>query len=104
VGGRSVGVPGTVRLLERAHRLHGKLPWATLFGPAIELAERGFAVSPRLHQLLLQDHDLSPRARAYFCGADGKPRAVGSRLVNRPYAATLRQIAAQGADAFYTGP
>jgi len=104
VGGRSVGVPGTVRLLERAHRSHGKLPWAMLFEPAIELAERGFAVSPRLHQLLMQEHDLSPRARAYFFGADGKPRAVGSRLVNRPYAATLRQIAARGADAFYTGP
>ncbi len=52
VGGRAVGVPGTVRMLEAAHRLHGKLPWATLFQPAIGLAEQGFRISPRLHTQL----------------------------------------------------
>ena len=40
VGGRSVGVPGAVRMLELAHRQHGRLPWASLFQPAITLAER----------------------------------------------------------------
>ena len=52
VGGLAVGVPGALRMLERAHREHGRLPWATLFRPAIEIAERGFEVSPRLFQLL----------------------------------------------------
>lgn len=47
-GGLSVGTPGVLRMLELAHRAHGKLPWATLFAPAIALAEEGFAVSPRL--------------------------------------------------------
>ena len=58
VGGRAVGVPGTVRMLEMAHREHGKLPWATLFQPAITLAENGFQVSPRLHTLAKADAHL----------------------------------------------
>ena len=104
VGGRSVGVPGTVRLLETAHRRHGRLPWATLFAPAITLADDGFAVSPRLHTLIGLDRYLTqPRARAYFFDANGKPRAVGAVLRNPAYAATLRAIAAGGAEAFYTG-
>ncbi|MET0202852.1 MAG: gamma-glutamyltransferase [Casimicrobiaceae bacterium] len=103
VGGRSVGVPGTVRLLEGVHRRHGKLPWRALFAPAIALAENGFAVSPRLHALIAKEAQFSPAARAYFLDADGKPRAVGAILRNPAYAATLRRIAAEGADAFYTG-
>ena len=55
VGGRSVGVPGTMRLLETAHKSWGKLPWPRLFEPAIRLAEEGFAISPRLNGLLAQE-------------------------------------------------
>ena len=58
VGGRSVGVPGLLRMLELAHRDHGRLPWARLFQPAIGLAERGFAVSPRLAGLIATDKHL----------------------------------------------
>src|SRR5690606_26885969 len=47
IGGHAVGVPGVVKLLALIHRRHGKLPWAELFQPAIELAERGFSLSPR---------------------------------------------------------
>ncbi len=104
IGGRSVGVPGTVRLLETAHRRHGRLEWSTLFVPAIDLAERGFAVSPRLHTLIGLDRFLTqPRARAYFFDVNGKALPVGTLLRNPAYAATLRAIAAGGADAFYTG-
>jgi len=105
VGGRSVGVPGTLRVLELAHRKHGRLPWASLFVPAIELAERGFAVSARLHGALGNEKALlrDAAARAYFYQADGKPHPVGYVLRNPEFAATLRQIAAGGADAFYRG-
>ena len=48
LSGRSVGVPGVLRVLELAHRREGRLPWAELFQPAIELAENGFAVPPQL--------------------------------------------------------
>lgn len=105
VGGRSVGVPGTVKLLEEAHERWGKLPWSELFAPAIKLAENGFAISPRLHGLLALEKNLikDARAAAYFYEADGKPKAVGTVLKNPAFAATLRAIAGRGADAFYEG-
>jgi gamma-glutamyltranspeptidase/glutathione hydrolase len=105
VGGRSVGVPGTVKMLELAHREHGRLPWAALFQPAIRLAEEGFRVSPRLNTLLQADAHLrkDPAARAYFFGPDGEPLAVGTRLRNPAYAAVLRRIAREGASALYQG-
>ena len=104
VGGRSVGVPGTVRLLEAVHRKHGRLKWAALFAPAIALAEHGFALSPRLHALLAAEKYITqPRLRAYFFDANGKVLPVGTVLRNPAYARTLRAIAAKGADAFYTG-
>jgi len=105
VGGRSVGVPGTPRLLEIAHARHGRLAWKTLFEPAIELAEKGFPVSPRLHRLIGDDKGLAgePAARAYFFDARGEPKAVGTIVRNPQFAVTLRAIAAQGADAFYGG-
>ncbi len=104
VGGRSVGVPGVPRLLGDAHKAHGRLPWARLFEPALELAEQGFAVSPRLHALIASERYFrQPRIRAYFLDADGAPLAVGAHLANPAYAATLRTLAHEGADAFYRG-
>lgn len=107
VGGRAVGAPGVLAMLEQAHRQHGKLPWATLFEPAIALAENGFAVGERLHGLLGQVQVLredDPVARAYFFGADGQPRPTGYVLKNPELAAMLRQIAQQGAKALSQGP
>jgi gamma-glutamyltranspeptidase / glutathione hydrolase len=105
VGGKSVGVPGTVALMAAAHKAHGKLPWRTLFDPAIRLAERGFPMSPRLHKQVSVDRflKLDPGARAYFFDASGAPWPVGHRLKNPQYAATLRAIAARGPSAFYSG-
>jgi gamma-glutamyltranspeptidase/glutathione hydrolase len=105
VGGRSVGTPGVLRMLEAAHRQHGRLAWARLFEPAIRLADGGFAISPRLHALLTDDKHLArdPTARSYFYGADGAPKPVGTVLRNPQLAATLRAIAAGSADTFYRG-
>ena len=82
--GISVGVPGLVRMLELAHREHGKLPWNRLFQPAIELAERGFSISHRLTNLLSSEKLLrqTPSARNYFYTADGKNKPVGSLIKN----------------------
>ena len=105
IGGRSVGTPGVLRMLELAHRQYGKLPWSKLFEPAIQLAENGFAVSPRLHKLLSVDPFLKrdPVAAAYFYDQDGNARPVGYQLKNPELAKVLREIAAGGADAFYRG-
>ncbi|CAH1663181.1 Gamma-glutamyltranspeptidase [Hyphomicrobiales bacterium] len=106
IGGRSVGVPGTLRLLEDAHRRWGKLPWVDVIAPALKLAEDGFAVSPRLNGLLAAERDLPKNAlaAAYFYEPDGKPKAVGSILKNPAFATTLRAVASQGAKALYEGP
>jgi gamma-glutamyltranspeptidase/glutathione hydrolase len=107
IGGRPVGVPGTVRLLEAVHHDHGKLPWARLFEPAIKLAEDGFAVTPRLHWWLDSAKDFlinAPDLKARYYKADGSPLAVGDILRSPELAKTLRAIADHGASAFYTGP
>jgi gamma-glutamyltranspeptidase/glutathione hydrolase len=103
--GRSVGVPGVLRMLELAHAKHGRLPWRRLFEPAIRLAAAGFAVSPRLHRLVATDPLLGryAAARAYFYLPDGRPLPVGHRLKNPELAAVLRRVADEGADAFYRG-
>lgn len=105
VGGRSVGAPGVLRMLELAHRQYGRLPWASLFAPAIGLAEKGFAVSPRLNTMLQSERYLKNDsvAAAYFYDRDGKPWPVGHILKNHELATVLREIAMGGADAFYKG-
>jgi gamma-glutamyltranspeptidase/glutathione hydrolase len=105
VGGRAVGVPGLARLLEVAHRRHGRLPWADLFIPAIELAESGYPISPRVHRLLERASDLArdPAARTLFFDDSGRPKPAGTSITNPAFAATLRALAREGADAFYRG-
>ncbi len=106
VGGRSVGTPGTPRLMEEAHRRWGSANWGGLFEDAITLAEDGFPVSPRLAELVAGDAERLqrfPETAAYFF-PEGIPVAVGESLTNPAYADTLRQIAMRGSDAFYTGP
>jgi len=105
IGGRSVGVPGTTKMLELAHQQHGKLPWATLFQPAITLASNGFKVSPRLHTLLKNEKNLKsdPVAAAYFYDAKGEAWPVGHVLKNPAYALAMQKIAQQGAKALHEG-
>ncbi|NOT41737.1 MAG: gamma-glutamyltransferase [Alphaproteobacteria bacterium] len=104
LGGRSVGIPGTIAVLALAHKENGRLPWNVLFDPAIKLAEAGFPVGPRLAMLIDRDQGLPlvPGTAAYF-RPNGKALAVGDTLKNPDYAATLRDIAAKGADGFYKG-
>lgn len=106
VGGLSVGVPGLLRMLEDAHQEAGRLPWAELFAPAIALAEGGFPVSRRLHEQIAEDRHLKTfaDAAAYFFDSRGEPWPVDTRLTNFEFARVLREIASDGADAFYVGP
>lgn len=105
VGGRSVGVPGLLRMLALAHQRHGRLPWAALFQPAMDLAESGFVISPRLAYLLTQAPRLKedPQARAYFYDEQGLPKKAGTLLRNPLLADVFRTLARDGVDAFYQG-
>jgi len=104
-GGLSVGVPGNLRMMALAHARYGRLPWPALFQPAIRLARDGFAVSPRLHNILAQwgGTILSDWARGHFFNADGSALAAGTLLRNPEQAALFEQIAAKGPDYFYHG-
>ncbi len=107
VSGRSTGVPGVVAMLHMAHEDHGKRAWADNFAPGIKLAEDGFEVSPRMAMLvkIAADYALKnqPAAREYFFLEDGSPIEAGFRRDNKPYAASLRAIAADHR-AMYEGP
>lgn len=107
--GKAVGVPGQVALYKAAHDAAGIADWASLFAPAIRLAEEGFEVSPRLAGLLADERlrgairlDDLPGPAAYFY-PDGEPLPAGFIRTNPDYAATLRAIAEHGPSAFYTG-
>lgn len=107
--GRATGVPGAVALYEAAHEVHGKVEWESLFDGAIQLAKNGFVVSPRLAGLLESPRlrgvsrlDEHPVSSAYFY-PNGEPLAVGDVRDNAEYAAVLRLIATEGAEAFYRG-
>ncbi len=105
--GLSVGVPGVLRMLDLAHRGGGQLPWPELFRPAIDLAENGFPISPRLYTSILAARDriaAQPAAAAYFLTRSGKAKPAGTVLRNPELAATFREIAEHGAEVFYRGP
>ena len=106
-GGKSVGVPGNVRMMALAHQRYGKLPWAALFQPAIRLARGGFKVTPRLYNALSASRRtgaMSSEARAIFYGPDGNPLPVGTLVRNPAFAAFLEGLASRGPDSFYVGP
>ncbi|UXS34549.1 gamma-glutamyltransferase [Agrobacterium tumefaciens] len=107
VGGRSVGTPGTVRLLEEAHKRYGKAEWASLLKPAETLASEGFKVSPRLASLIASEGERLKKyaePRSYFFDTSGVALRNGALLKNPAYAETLSALAKGGADAFYKGP
>ena len=106
-GGKSTGTPSLVQMFEMAHEKYGQLRWHRLIQPAITLAEDGFTVSPRLATLIERDQDRlkrHPSTAAYFFHNDGSPLQAGDLLNNPAFAETLKLVAAQGAEAFRSGP
>ena len=105
-GGKSVGVPGNVAMLALAHGKLGKLPWATIFQPAIDLARGGYDVTPRMARSIAGSAETlgrTPEAKALFLNPDGTPKPEGSHIVNEALAQTLEAIAKAGPSAFYKG-
>ncbi|MBB1635172.1 gamma-glutamyltransferase family protein [Cupriavidus sp. UME77] len=112
--GRSIGTPGTLRVLELAHGEHGKLAWKDLFSPAIKLATDGFPIPPRMAAAIasaVSNPVTAPSIKrdaemaGYFLNADGTPRAVNTIIKNPALANVFSSVASGGADAFYkNGP
>jgi gamma-glutamyltranspeptidase/glutathione hydrolase len=104
--GLSVGVPGAVSLLELAHKEHGKVPWADLFGSSITAARKGFPVSPRLADWLAKMKHFAddPEARAIYYKADGTPKQVGDIVTNPDLADTMQRLATEGSRVLREGP
>lgn len=104
-GGLSVGVPGNLAMLDMAHRRYGRLKWATLFQPAISLAEHGFRVSRKMAVELREQPQMAqmPDIHRYLYHRDGTPIREGEILKNPELAQTFRLIAREGAKAFYSG-
>ncbi len=105
-GGRAVGVPGVVAMMEKVHRQHGKLPWAELFEDAIKLSEEGFEVSPKLAASIAKG--TNPALGRYeatwnYFFPDGKPLQAGVMKKNPELAMTFRRIALLGSTGFYKG-
>ncbi|TDZ78023.1 Gamma-glutamyltranspeptidase precursor [Mycobacteroides salmoniphilum] len=104
--GRSIGVPGILRMLHDAHSAHGTVPWRDLFTSAVQLADEGFDISPRLAAAISDSATslaLDHEASTYFLNADGSAKSSGTKLTNPAYAKTLGAIATDGPDAFYRG-
>jgi len=102
--GVAVGVPGMVRGTALALERFGNLSLAQTIAPAIELADAGFAATPRYADVSCNSRSQnSPESRAFFCpnGGGTLGPVVGSLVQNKPLAATLRLIAEKGPDCFY---
>jgi len=99
------GVPGSVAGLAAAHAAGGRLPWARLVEPAIELA-RGHRLTPRTAMLFnryRRDFEAFPSSARLFVRADGRPWRGGDLWENPDLAATLSRIRDDGPAGFYTG-
>ncbi|KAI8137296.1 gamma-glutamyltransferase, partial [Fennellomyces sp. T-0311] len=104
-GGLSVGVPGEIRGFELAHKRHGKLPWATLFEPAIRIARDGFKATPLLEGRLKSAESwlmTMPEWTEIFA-PNGTLAKAGDLIVRANLANTLETIALEGPDTFYKG-
>ncbi|XP_068422514.1 gamma-glutamyltransferase 5a [Clinocottus analis] len=103
-GSQWIAVPGEVRGYEQAHKLYGKLPWATLFQPAIKLARKGFPIPPIQGRYLSYiDSNETKALRDFYTDKNGKLMKIGDIVKFEKLADTLETIANQGPEAFYTG-
>lgn len=103
-GALSVGIPGEIAGLHKAWSEYGRLPWKTLFQPAIKLAKEGFVVSPYLGHTISETTDKisnDPGLRRVFA-PNGKFLQAGDTCYNVELGRSLEAIA-EGPEAFYNG-
>ena len=118
VGGKAIGVPGLVSMLDIAHKDYGLMDWKTLFEPAIKLSKNGFNISPRLYKAIKKDNYLYffPESKKYFYRKNKtyikmipkmldeiQPKKKHDILKNPDFANTLRIISLKRSKGFYEG-
>ncbi|XP_067377420.1 gamma-glutamyltransferase 5a isoform X2 [Channa argus] len=103
-GSQWIGIPGEIRGYEKAHKLYGKLPWATLFQPTIQMAREGFPLPQVQAQYIPYiDTNETQALRKLYSDKNGNLLKMGDTVKFEKLADTLEMIANHGADAFYTG-
>lgn len=105
-GGRAVGTPGVVAMMEKVHKRYGKLPWSDLFVDAIRLSEQGFEISPNLASSVQKK--VNPALGRYdaawhYFFPNGEPIKAGTIKKNPKLAMTFKRLALLGANGFYKG-
>ena len=114
LGYQSICAPPALRAYAEAHGKYGRLPWETVLAPAIEWAEEGYFVRPAMQTFFAEGSGMgraataerlafSAEGRALYCREDGQPKATGAGIRNPDLAKTLRIIASEGAETFYSG-
>ena len=114
VGYQAIATPGSLKAYFEAQTTWGVKDWAEIVAPAIGWAERGFVVRPHVAGWWAEGADMgrannvdrlqqSATGRDIYFRSDGTHKRVGDVVVNNDLGATLRLIAAEGADVFYTG-
>lgn len=114
-GAASVMVPGKLAVLSDVHERYGRLPWADVVAPAIDVARGGWLLRPHVVTVFSQDErrygrmnygeklGLSSDGRALYLRPDGSYKQLGERIVNPAFAESLEIIAAEGPSTLYGG-
>ncbi len=102
-GAKAVSTPGNAKHWETLAKEYGKLPWARLLAPAIQLADEGFLISAHTAKYIASEFPGFPEHAKSIYGKDGKPLQASDRLVQKDLARSLRLLSAQGAKALHGG-
>lgn len=107
VGYGSIATPGMLKALDEVWTRHGDLSWSRLVEPARRLAREGFPLTPSAHHYLVHSHrevfGWHPGSRTVVHDDNGRLREAGERILVPDLAATLEEIAREGAETLYTG-
>lgn len=105
IGYLAAGVPGTVRGLGEIHKKFGTMKWGDLIAPAVRLAEEGFRISYQQAESLnsyKESFARFPSSSMFLC-PEKRDWEQGDLFVQKDLAATLKKIAENGPDEFYSG-
>jgi gamma-glutamyltranspeptidase/glutathione hydrolase len=102
-GPKAVSTPGNVNAWEAMWKAYGKLEWAELFQPAVDVAEQGFTLDERVGRSIRYSYDDFPEHAKDIYGKNGRALGPGEKLIQKDLADSLRLIVKEGTKAVYGG-